>query len=220
MSRTVGRHRKPGNRNGARTRPGRRAGGERYRRVSSREGWRWLPTVWASGRWSSVSGAADRGRRLLASSRAVPRRWSSGAVRPGRRIGGGLGPFNRSPLFSCDERFADRGSMTVLAAGAVAAMTVVSLWLLWFGSAVVTRHRAESAADLAALAAASRAVAGERRACDEARWVTWRMGVELRSCRLSGWDALVEVVATPSGVPADFRPATAKARAGPVERDR
>jgi secretion/DNA translocation related TadE-like protein len=130
-----------------------------------------------------------------------------------------LGPFNRSPLFGCDERFADRGSVTVWAAGVVAAMVVVLMWLLWFTSAVVVRHRAASAADLAALAAASRAVAGERRACDEARWVTGQMGVELRSCRLSGWDALVEVVATPSGVLSHFRPATARARAGPVEGD-
>jgi secretion/DNA translocation related TadE-like protein len=220
MSRTVGRHRKPGGRDGGRTRRGRRARGERYRRLSSRKGWRWLSLIRASGWWASVSGATNRGRRHFAGSGVVGRRWSWGVAWPSRRTGGGLGPFDRSPLLSCDERFADRGLVTVWAAGAVAAMTVVSVWLLWFGSAVVARHRAESAADLAALAAASRAVAGERRACDEARWVTGRMGVQLRSCRLSGWDALVEVVATASGVPSGFRPAVARARAGPVERDR
>jgi secretion/DNA translocation related TadE-like protein len=220
MSRATGRHRKPGGRDGDRARRGHRARGERDRRVSCRKGWRWPPIIRASGRWASVSGATDRDRPPFAGSGVFGHRWSWGFARQGRRAVGGLAPFNRSPLLSCDERFADRGLMTVWAAGAVAAMTVVSVWLLWFGSAVVARHRAESAADLAALAAASRAVAGERPACDEARWVTGRMGVELRSCRLSGWDALVEVVATASGVPAGFRPVTARARAGPVERDR
>ena len=136
-----------------------------------------------------------------------------------RRRGVVFGPFNRSPLYGCDERFADRGSATVWAAGVVAVLVVVTVWLLWFASAVVTRHRVESAADLAALAAASKAVAGERGACDEARWVTDRMGVELRSCRLSGWDALVEVAATQPGALSRFRPALARARAGPVEQD-
>ena len=98
-------------------------------------------------------------------------------------------------------------------------MAAVLGGLLWFATAVVTRHRAESAADLAALAAAGVAVAGEERACAQARWVTEQMGVELRSCRLSGWDALVEVTATPPGGLGVFGPAAARARAGPVERD-
>jgi len=91
---------------------------------------------------------------------------------------------------------------------------------LWFTAAVVARHQAESAADLAALAAAGTAVAGERHACGEARWVAEQMGVELRSCRLSGWDALVEVAASPPGVLGQFGAAVARARAGPVERER
>jgi secretion/DNA translocation related TadE-like protein len=104
--------------------------------------------------------------------------------------------------------------------GALAVMTAILSGLLVYGSAVVTRHRAQSAADLAALAAASTAAAGEQEACAEARWVAEQMDAGLRSCRLSGWDALVEVVAAPPGVLAEFGSAAARARAGPVERYR
>jgi secretion/DNA translocation related TadE-like protein len=104
--------------------------------------------------------------------------------------------------------------------GGLAVVMAALVGLLWFVAAVAARHRAESAADLAALAAASSAVAGERRACGEARWVAEQMGVELRSCRLSGWDALVEVVAVPPGLAGEFGSAAARARAGPVERER
>lgn len=111
----------------------------------------------------------------------------------------------------------DRGAASVWTVGGIAAVLAVMTLVVWFGSAVVTRHRAASAADLAALAAAGAAGAGEERACAKARWVTQRMKVELRSCRLRGWDALVEVTAEPSGVLAGFGSAEARARAGPVE---
>lgn len=127
-------------------------------------------------------------------------------------------PLDRSPSFGCGERSGDRGSVTIWAAGAVAVVMAVMFWLLTLIGAVVVRHRVESAADLAALAAAVTAFAGEERACDEARWVSGQMGVALRSCRLSGWDALVEVGARPSGVLGQFGEASARARAGPVER--
>jgi secretion/DNA translocation related TadE-like protein len=100
--------------------------------------------------------------------------------------------------------------------GGLALLMAVSSVVLWFGAAVVTRHRAASAADLAALAAAGAVVDGERRACGRARWVADQMSVVVRSCRLAGWDVLVEVVATPPGVLGDFGSAAARARAGPV----
>jgi secretion/DNA translocation related TadE-like protein len=129
-------------------------------------------------------------------------------------------PLDRSPLVGCDERSSDRGSATLWAVGGIAVVAAVLAGLLLFVAAVVARHRAESAADLAALAAASTAVAGEDQACAEARWVTDQMDVELRSCRLSGWDALVEVVAAPPAVLSQFGRAVARARAGPVVSDR
>jgi secretion/DNA translocation related TadE-like protein len=115
-----------------------------------------------------------------------------------------------------EQRAGDRGAATVWTVGAIAALMAVSVLVIWLGAAAATRHRAASAADLAALAAAGVAVEGERAACEKARWVTDRMSVELHSCRLDGADAVVEVVAQPSGVLAGFGAAEARARAGPV----
>ena len=128
-------------------------------------------------------------------------------------------PLDRSPSGECGERSDDRGSATVWAVGGIGVIVALLAGLLSFGAAVALRHRAQSAADLAALAAASTAVAGEPHACGEARWVTDHMGAELRSCRLSGWDALVEVAVAPPVAPWPFGPAAARARAGPVEPD-
>jgi secretion/DNA translocation related TadE-like protein len=110
----------------------------------------------------------------------------------------------------------DCGAATVWTAGAIAALLAVTTFVAWLGAATATRHRAASAADLAALAAAGYVSAGERTACAKARWVTDRMGVELHSCRVDGPDARVEVVGQPPGVLAGFSPAHARARAGPA----
>lgn len=110
----------------------------------------------------------------------------------------------------------DRGAATVWTAGAIAALLAVTTLVAWLGAATATRHRAASAADLAALAAAGHVVAGERVACGKARWVTDRMRVELRTCRVDGADVRVEVTGQPPGVLAGFSPAHARARAGPA----
>ena len=117
-----------------------------------------------------------------------------------------------------DRGSADRGSATVWAAGAVAVVLVIAVAGLHLGGVLLARHRAESAADLAALAAAGRSVAGVQVACARARGLAERMTVELVSCRLEGWDALVEVRVRPGGLLAGFGSATARARAGPVHR--
>jgi len=111
---------------------------------------------------------------------------------------------------------ADRGAATVWTAGAVAALLTVTTLVVWLGAAAATRHRAAGAADLAALAAAGAVVDGERVACGKARWVTEKMRVALRSCRLNGAEARVEVIAQPPGVLAGFSPAVARSRAGPA----
>jgi len=87
---------------------------------------------------------------------------------------------------------------------------------LHLGEALVARHHAESAADLAALAAAAHMVIGEQYACSQARRVTDRMHVTLVSCRASDWDVLVDVAAQPPGWLASLGAATARARAGPA----
>lgn len=113
-------------------------------------------------------------------------------------------------------RGGDSGFATVWAAGAVVGLLVVLGLLAWLGAAAVSRHRATAAADLAALAAAAYARDGPAEACERARLVTGRMGARLEFCELSGWDALVQVAVEPHGLLADFAPAEAKARAGPV----
>ncbi|MGH4022817.1 MAG: Rv3654c family TadE-like protein [Pseudonocardiaceae bacterium] len=110
----------------------------------------------------------------------------------------------------------DRGAATVWSAGALAVLLVVAMAGVHLGGALVARHQAESAADLAALAGAVRAIAGERPACDRALRVTDRMRVRLESCRVAGWDVLVEVSARPGGPLARFGVAEARARAGPA----
>lgn len=110
----------------------------------------------------------------------------------------------------------DRGAATVWTAAAIAALLTVTTLVVWLAAAAATRHRAAGAADLAALAAAGAVVDGERVACGKARWVTDRMSVTLHSCRLTGAEARVEVVAQPPGVLAGFGPAEARARAGPA----
>ncbi|MGH3451734.1 MAG: Rv3654c family TadE-like protein [Haloechinothrix sp.] len=123
----------------------------------------------------------------------------------------------RWPLKSTG-RATDDGFATVWAAGAVTALLSIYTLVLWLGAATVTRHRAEAAADLAALAAAAHARAGAVAACQRAATVADRMRVRVDRCELSGWDALVEVRAAPPGAVAHLGMVTARARAGPVGR--
>jgi secretion/DNA translocation related TadE-like protein len=132
-------------------------------------------------------------------------RWRAGSPRP--TDGGWAG--KRPPPH-------DRGSATVWAVAGVAVIMTVFLVGLHLGSAVIARHRAEAAADLAALAAAGVAVEGAEAACDRAGEVAAAMGGTVTSCGLVGWDALVEVrVPTEVALPG-IDGATGRARAGPV----
>lgn len=101
-------------------------------------------------------------------------------------------------------------------AGAIAVVFVVVLGGVWLAAATVARHRADSAADLGALAAASHVRAGSRVACARAGWVAGRMRAELGRCSVEGWDVSVEVTVRPAGSLGRFGVASARARAGPV----
>jgi secretion/DNA translocation related TadE-like protein len=114
-------------------------------------------------------------------------------------------------------RGGERGSATLIGAASVLALLAVLAVALQLGLAVITRHRAEAAADLAALAAAAHAVLGTDAACADGRRVTDRMSVRLVSCQLHGWEATVEVEVTTGGLLATFGGARAAARAGPAE---
>jgi secretion/DNA translocation related TadE-like protein len=113
----------------------------------------------------------------------------------------------------------DEGIATVWAAAGAAVIMAALLLGLHLGAAVAARHRAEAAADLAALAAAGQAVHGVRTACRQAEVIAREMGGEITRCLLSEWDALVEVhVPVPLALPGTG-PAVGRARAGPMEPD-
>ena len=82
----------------------------------------------------------------------------------------------------------DDGVATVWAAAAVAVLTTVLAACLHLGAALLARHRAESAADLAALAAAREAVRGRDRGVPTRGGDRRRRGaVIVARCRLVGW---------------------------------
>jgi secretion/DNA translocation related TadE-like protein len=82
----------------------------------------------------------------------------------------------------------------------------------YLGSAVVARHRAQAAADLAALAAASRLPAGPAAACARATAVAREMGTDGADCGVDGLDVVVTVRVAVAFVGV----AQAAARAGPA----
>lgn len=90
----------------------------------------------------------------------------------------------------------ERGSTTVVGAIAVAVVLTVLMGGVQLGAAVITRHRAEAAADLAALAAAANVVGSAEAACGAAERVTDRMAVLLTRCELRGWTVTVRVEAS------------------------
>jgi secretion/DNA translocation related TadE-like protein len=111
----------------------------------------------------------------------------------------------------------DRGSVTV--------WTVAFAGLIWlgcsaallYGSAATGRHRVETAADLAALAAAVHVPDGPAIACARAATVAARNGGSLRGCRIAGDDVEIVVSRPVSLGGLGVRIAIARARAGPVD---
>ncbi|WP_245727563.1 Rv3654c family TadE-like protein [Streptomyces vietnamensis] len=110
-------------------------------------------------------------------------------------------------------RGGDRGAATVWAAFAACALCVVFGVVLALGQAVGARHRAGGAADLAALAAADRALWGEAEACAAASRVAAAQGAELARCAVR--DGIAEVTARVVRGP--YRPEV-RSRAGPPGR--
>jgi secretion/DNA translocation related TadE-like protein len=110
----------------------------------------------------------------------------------------------------------ERGSATVLAAGVTAAILVSAVAFTAVGQASAARHRAQGAADAAALAGAARVLFGEGEACAAAQAMVERSEAEFQGCEVSGLEVTVHVNETPKGIPAAFGPARAVSRAGPV----
>jgi len=82
------------------------------------------------------------------------------------------------------------------------------------GAAVLARHRAQAAADLAALAAAARLPAGPETACAQANAVARAMRVTTAGCAVDDLDVVITIeVGLTVG---RWGTARAAARAGPV----
>jgi secretion/DNA translocation related TadE-like protein len=110
----------------------------------------------------------------------------------------------------------ERGSATVLAAGVTAALLVSAVAFIALGQASAARHRAQGAADAAALAGAAKVLFGEGEACAAAQAMVERSETEFRGCEVNELEVTVHVDETPNGLPAVFGPARAISRAGPV----
>jgi secretion/DNA translocation related TadE-like protein len=115
------------------------------------------------------------------------------------------------------EQAADRGSGTLLMLAPVTVGLLLAAALGGYGQAVLARHRAEAAADLAALAAAALWDAGQPGACPAALRVAGANGGRLLACRAAADGTVRVTVAVPIGGPAAaWGPAQVSARAGPA----
>jgi secretion/DNA translocation related TadE-like protein len=110
----------------------------------------------------------------------------------------------------------DQGSVAIWAAALAGLIWIGSSAAVLYGSAVGGRHRAEAAADLAALAAAVHVPDGSANACATAATIARRNGGSLRSCRVVGDDVEVAVSRSVTLGGLGALTAVARARAGPV----
>ena len=110
----------------------------------------------------------------------------------------------------------DRGSASIAAAWMMVVLLAATFVAMQLGSAVIARHRAQAAADMAALAAAGFMPAGLAAACDKAAAVARAMGTAVTACTADALDVLVTVDAPVPAAPWGMGSARAVARAGPV----
>ncbi len=112
----------------------------------------------------------------------------------------------------------ERGSATVWMVALAGLLAAVGMAVVLVGAALVGRHRAGAAADLAALAGAGRAAVGDPQACAAAARVATANGGMLDGCDVRP-GAVVEVrVRVPVRLgPLGVLVATGRARAGPVQ---
>ena len=86
----------------------------------------------------------------------------------------------------------------------------------YVGSAVIARHRAQAAADLAAVAAAVHLADGTGAACSQASVLARAMSAAVTHCEVEGLDVVVTVETSVPIARIGVGPARATARAGPV----
>ncbi len=96
----------------------------------------------------------------------------------------------------------------------VVVLLTVTGAVAYLGAAVVARHRAQAAADLAALAAAARVPAGAEAACAQGDAVARAMRVGIAGCVVDDLDVVITVVV--GAERGRWGTARAAARAGPA----
>jgi secretion/DNA translocation related TadE-like protein len=112
---------------------------------------------------------------------------------------------------------AQDGSATVLVLAVASALLAAGVVGSAVGGAVLLRHRAASAADAAALAAAMRADAGPGAACARGAALARANGGRLVSCSVHGPVADVSVAVSAGGWLSWLPAVRLNARAGPAE---
>ena len=88
---------------------------------------------------------------------------------------------------------ADRGSATVWALVTIAVLAAGLAVVVCVGTGVLTRHRADAAADVAALTAATHVLDGPAAACARARAAAAANGARLLRCSVRGALSVVTV---------------------------
>lgn len=112
---------------------------------------------------------------------------------------------------------ADRGSGVVWLTGFMAVVWVIAVTAMTVGSVRAARHRADAAADLAALAGAARVAEGRAAACRAAEVIAAKSGGRLSGCGVRG--SVVEISVTvvlKVPIATDALRVSSRARAGPV----
>ena len=106
------------------------------------------------------------------------------------------------------------GAGTVLAAAMMGLLVTVTVATSGVVGIVAAHRRAQSAADLAALAGAATLQDGGD-PCLRASAIARRNGASLKACQVDGWDVVVRVSSTVR-LPGDSMELDARGRAGPV----
>lgn len=111
----------------------------------------------------------------------------------------------------------ERGSASLVAVALITLLVTVTVAGVQVGSAVVARHRAQAAADLAALSGAAAIAGGARAACAHAGSIARTMRATVVDCSVDGLDLVVSVEVPLELKPWTVGPARASARAGPMQ---
>jgi secretion/DNA translocation related TadE-like protein len=112
---------------------------------------------------------------------------------------------------------AEQGAASLVAVAMMAVLLALTIGGVYVGSAVIARHRAQAAADLAALAGAQHLADGPGVACAQATAVAHTMRSAVIQCAVDGLDVVITADVSLSLGRLSVGPARATARAGPVD---